>query len=137
MVLQGLKSNYEADLNETIRKTAKIREEITRLDKLGVDLTAKANVIAGKIEGIKEIPDTEIMPEVKTQMLDKYDAQLIEIVNNMDRLRHEIQRLKKLLEDTEVKCIWLTGKVDAMKEFFDLENGVAPPVEQKEGNEHV
>ena len=50
-----LVKKYQGELQETINNMQNIRNEMTRLDKAGIELTAKANVLAGKIEALKEL----------------------------------------------------------------------------------
>lgn len=68
------------ELQETINQMDKIREEIARLDKLGVELTARANMQAGRLEVLKELID-EDMEDTTPRVVDEMTPQqLIEAV---------------------------------------------------------
>jgi hypothetical protein len=50
-----LVNKYQGELQQTINNIQQVKQEIARLDKIGIEMTARANVLAGKIEGLKEL----------------------------------------------------------------------------------
>lgn len=46
---------YEEELNKVVSNMEATKVEINRLNTVGVELTAKANVLVGKIEALKEL----------------------------------------------------------------------------------
>lgn len=81
-----LMKKYQKELQETVNGMEQIRQEIVKLDKLGVELTNKANYLAGKIESLKELAelvekdvnDEEVEEEVVTEMTQEQLIQAIE-----------------------------------------------------------
>jgi hypothetical protein len=53
--IKALLDTYTKELNETVQGMENIKKEIARLNVAGVELTAKANVLAGKVEALKEL----------------------------------------------------------------------------------
>ena len=46
---------YEEELNKVVSNMEATKAEINRLNTVGVELTAKANILVGKIEALKEL----------------------------------------------------------------------------------
>lgn len=54
-----LRAKYQAELNDTMAQMEQISKSIQELDKQGVELVAKANVLAGKLEVLDELSNKE------------------------------------------------------------------------------
>ena len=50
-----LRAKYQAELDEVIAQMAEIGRRMQEMDKHGVELTARANMLAGKIEVLDEL----------------------------------------------------------------------------------
>lgn len=54
-----LREKYQAELNDTTAQMEQISRSIQDLDKQGVELVAKANVLAGKLEVLDELSKSQ------------------------------------------------------------------------------
>lgn len=48
-------SKYENELNKILSQMDNVKKQIGQLNQTGVELTTMANVLTGKIEGLKEL----------------------------------------------------------------------------------
>jgi len=52
-------NKYEAERKQTIANMENVKKEMTKLNQIGMELTAKANMLTGKIDGLKEFEESE------------------------------------------------------------------------------
>jgi hypothetical protein len=52
-------NKYEDERKQTITNMENVKKEMAKLNQIGMELTAKANMLTGKIEGLKELAQSE------------------------------------------------------------------------------